>query len=242
MAEDPVFIPCEICNEPVEISEYSVHTVVCNSARFMEFHGISLNYLLNPINQIHAPQPELDLADNLASADEEEPEDELEEELDPEDDEPIGGEPQLNVRVMSITNILHALRGAAVGANANIAGLHQQLGLPQQGELPGINNLMQQVLNLIGESVGQANGLPVDIDGLGNLEDVVVGLTPEQIEYCLTAKTRDEPGTCNICCEDGLEEMTQLICGHELCAPCATKHFSERVKCPFCNQDLRDMM
>ena len=78
--------------------------------------------------------------------------------------------------------------------------------------------------------------------GLGNLEDVIVGLTPEQREYCLTAKTRDEPGTCNICCEDGLEEMTNLICGHELCAPCAAKHFTANVKCPFCNQDLRDMM
>jgi hypothetical protein len=250
MAEEPVFIPCEICNEPVELSEYSGHTEACNSARFMEFHGVSLSDLLNPINQVHAPQPEIDFADNLASTNvsnaepEDELEEELEEELEHEEDGPIGGEPQPNVRVIpiQISALLQALMGNI--HMDELPGLQPPALHQQGGEPPLIDNLMERLQNLItaAAQAQQANGQLGDIGGLGNLEDVIVGLTPAQYDYCLTAKTRDEPGTCNICCEDGLEEMTNLICGHELCAPCATKHFSANVKCPFCNQDLRDMM
>lgn len=240
MSEEPVFIPCEICDEQVELSEYSTHTEACNSARFVEFHGVSLNELLNPINHVIAPPPEIDFADNLASGNvsEEEPEEEDEEE--PEDDEGIiGGEPQPNVRVIPMGALIRALIG-------DIPIDEQQI---QQQPPPSIDNLMNRLQNLI-TAAAQAQQLNGMIDGgLGNLEDVAVGLTPEQRDYCLTTKkvskptdTKDELGTCNICCEDNLDEMTTLICGHEMCPPCATKHFTAHVKCPFCNQDLRDMM
>ena len=72
----------------------------------------------------------------------------------------------------------------------------------------------------------------------------MVGLTPDEFINILNpAATNSE---CAICFEDYTHlaepKIIRLGCGHELCAECTNKHFSDHVKCPFCNQDLRDMM
>lgn len=258
-SNETIFIPCEICDEPVALDEYTEHTAACNSARFIEFHGVSLDDLLNPVHILnHVPLmlPEIDFADNLASEDEreheeqDEPEEEPEEDgIGSEDEGPIGGEPQPNVRIMPIAAIIRAVMGGDFNPDEIMAlqaqnQAHAQQAQAQQQQAqaqPSIDNLMNRLQNLITAAIisqEQAGGL----GGLGNLEDVVVGLTPEQSAYCLTAKTTKEPQTCNICCEDDLTEMTTLICGHEFCSPCATRHFTANVKCPFCNQDLRDIV
>ncbi len=246
-SDEVVFIPCEICDVPVALDDYAAHTDACNSARFISFHGVSLSEILNPVAQNHQLQdrhgergsdedsgeserdeeePELapsnshpalaDFASNLASEDEEESPDEIDY------DE---ANRQLLFRVLfNGRNIDHGVNLIPNPANSVI-----------QGEPPSIDELVARIQNLMA--------------AVANLEDVAVGLTPEQSDYCLTTKkvskptdTKDELGTCNICCEDNLDEMTTLICGHEMCPPCATKHFTAHVKCPFCNQDLRDMM
>ena len=33
-----------------------------------------------------------------------------------------------------------------------------------------------------------------------------------------------------------------MICGHVFCLTCINKWFQENVKCPNCNQDLRDLL
>lgn len=252
--DETVFIPCEICDAPVALDDYAEHANACNSARFISFHGISLSEILNPVPpQNHQPQrqnrqqsgqdesggedspesegdeeelapnppPEIDFASNLASEDEESPE-EMDVEIDDELGQQIG-----NILFRALFNGRNIDRGVNLVPNPANPAI--------QLEPPSIDNLMARLQNLIAAEA--------------NLEDVAVGLTPEQREYCLTNKrvgksdgTKDELGTCNICCEDNLDEMTTLICGHELCQPCSTKHFTAHVKCPFCNQDLRDMM
>jgi hypothetical protein len=246
--DETVFIPCEICDAPVALDDYAAHADACNSARFISFHGISLSEILNPVLlQNHLPQqperqseiggedsgeseqdedepvpnppPEIDFASNLASEDEEEQPEEMDvDEL---------GQQISNLLFRALFNGRNIDRGVNIIPNPANAVI--------QGEPPSIDNLMARLQNLIAADA--------------NFEDVAVGLTPEQREYCLTTKrtnkatdTKDELGTCNICCEDNLDEMTTLICGHELCSPCATKHFTAHVKCPFCNQDLRDIM
>lgn len=249
-SDETVFIPCEICDEPVALENYTEHTTACNSARFIDFHGVSLDDILNPAqipNHLPLAQPEVDLANNLSSEDEreseyhDEPEEELEEEeIDSEDEGPIGGEPQPNVRIVPMAAIIRALMGGNVDPDEIMAFQPQQAQAPAQ-DPHSIDNLMNRLQNLMTAAIinQQQAG---NIGGLGNLEDVAVGLTPEQRAYCLTAKTTKEPCTCNICCEDNLTEITTLICGHELCSPCATRHFTANVKCPFCNQDLRDII
>ena len=84
-----------------------------------------------------------------------------------------------------------------------------------------------------------------------DLEDVPVGLTPTQKSKCLTEKPVQISNTdleskepvCQICCdEDQVITLTEMICGHQMCKKCADKHFEKNVKCPFCNQDLRDIL
>ena len=237
MASDtPVFIPCEICDTPVAIDEYMAHADECNSRRFVSYHGVSLGELLQPVPPrqptVRQPRPnlfpELDFASNLASGGEEEDEPE---EAEPEEEEEDDSEPNIQIPAGIMIQ-------AMLGGNLlNLA----DVGIQQPEEPPTFENLMARFQAILAREL-QNQQLPV-------MEDVVVGLTPEQQSYCLTAKIlstlsgdREELGTCNICCEEDLEEITHLICGHELCTPCATKHFSANVKCPFCNQDLRDMM
>ena len=246
-SDEVVFIPCEICDVPVALDDYAAHTDACNSARFISFHGISLSEILNPLQQNHQPQsdrqdergseysgeserdedePEpvpsnshpvlADFAPNLASEGEEESPDEI-------DYDEAGR--QLLFRVL--------FNGRNIDRGVNL--IPNPANPVIQGEPPSIDELVARIQNLMAADA--------------NLEDVAVGLTPEQRDYCLTNKriskptdTKDELGTCNICCEDNLDEMTTLICGHDMCPPCATKHFTANVKCPFCNQDLRDMM
>ena len=260
-SDETVFIPCEICDEPVAIENYTEHTTSCNSARFIEFHGVSLDDLLNPaqiLNHLPMMPPEIDFADNLASEDEQEPEENDEQEEEPEEEEiigsedegAIGGEPQPNVRIVPMAAIIRAIMGGdfnpdeIMALQAQAQQAQQAQAQQQQQEPPSIDNLIIRLQNLISAAIlgqQQADGLG-NLGGLGNLEDVVVGLTPEQRAYCLTAKNTTAPQTCNICCEDDLTEMTTLICGHEFCSPCATRHFTVNVKCPFCNQDLRDIV
>lgn len=238
--DDKVFIPCEICDEPVAMENYTEHTNACNSVRFMDFHGVSLDDLINPsallVNHTNQIPAEVDFASNLASGDELESEDDEIDgqdgyEIGSEDEGPIAGEPQPNVQVVPMTDFLRALM---VSINPD-----EIMVQPQQAR-NSINSLMGQLQNLITVAMqGQQQG---GVGGLGNLEDVPVGLTPEQQSYCLTAKTLTEPATCNICCEDNVTQMITLICGHELCADCAKQHFTSNVKCPFCNQDLRDII
>ena len=250
-SDETVFIPCEICDEPIAMENYTEHTNACNSARFIDFHGVSLDDILNPaqiLNQVPLAQPEIDFASNLASEDERESEEHDEPEEEPEEDEIgsedeglVGGEPQPNVRIVPMAAIIRSLIGNDFNPD-EIMAIHAH----QAQEPPLIYNLMNSLQNLInsgilGQQPGGLGGLG-NLGGLANLEDVVVGLTPEQRAYCLTAKTTKEPQTCNICCDDDLTEMTTLICGHELCTPCATRHFTANVKCPFCNQDLRDII
>ena len=251
--DETVFIPCEICDEPVAMENYMEHTNACNSARFIDFHGVSLADLLNPaqiLNHLPVMPPEIDFADNLASEDERESEEHDEPEEEPEEDEigsedegHMAGEPQPNVQIVPMAEIIRALMGDGFNPD-ELDGQHPPILQPQPQqhqqqaqEPPFIDNLMNRLQNLITAAMLGQQG----VGGLGNLEDVVVGLTPEQQAYCLTAKTLSEPTTCNICCEENITEMTTLICGHELCMPCATKHFTKNVKCPFCNQDLRDI-
>ena len=74
--------------------------------------------------------------------------------------------------------------------------------------------------------------------------DVVVGLTPDEFINILNPAAANSE--CAICFEDYTHlkqpKIISLACGHEMCADCTNKHFSANVKCPFCNQDLRDMM
>jgi hypothetical protein len=230
---ETVFIPCEICDEPVALENYTEHTTFCNSARFVEFHGVSLDYLLNPaqsLNHVSQVAHEINFANNLASEDEREEHNEPEH---PDEDEgPIAGEPQPNVHVVPMASLIGALIGGVIDPDEIMA--------QQAQEPPAIDNLMNLLQNFMTANIlnqQQAGNL----GGLGNLEDVVVGLTPEQRMYCLTTKTTTDPQTCNICCDD-VNEMTTLICGHELCSSCATRQFTANVKCPFCNQDLRDII
>jgi hypothetical protein len=234
--ESPVFIPCEICDTPVAIDDYVTHAAECNSRRFISYHGVSLGDLLQPVapNQPAARHPsrqlfpELDFASNLASGDEEEEEEEeeAEEEAEAEDDvEPAAG-------IIPARMLIQALLGG------NIMNIANEEPIQPDEEPPTFADLIARFHALAARDLQ----LPV-------MEDVVIGLTTDQQAYCLTTKilptsegSSPELGTCNICCEDELEEMTQLICGHELCTSCATKHFTANVKCPFCNQDLRDMM
>jgi hypothetical protein len=252
-SDETVFIPCEICEEPVAIENYTEHTNACNSARFVEFHGVSLADLLNPPQIVrHVPlvPHEIDFADNLASDYEREPDEgnhELgeepdEDEIGSEDEGPIAGEPQPNVRIVPMSALFRALMIGDINQD-EIIGQQAQEPQPEPILIDNLMNRLQHIINntILGQQ--QAGGLGgLDDVGLNALEDVAVGLTPEQHKYCLTAKTTIEPQTCNICCEDNITEITTLICGHEFCSPCATRHFTANVKCPFCNQDLRDII
>jgi len=239
-SDDIVFIPCEICDEPVAIENYNEHTNACNSARFVEFHGVSLDELINPVatflNPGYPVPPMIDFPDNLVSEDEREHEDEIDEqaedEIGSEDEGPIAGETHPNVQAVPMAVLIRALMGNDTNPDEIIALQ------PQNQEPPSINNRLQNLITAAILGQQQGGGLGV----LNNLEDIVVGLTPEQRGYCFTSKTLTEPVICYICCEDNLTQIITLICGHELCSHCATRHFTANVKCPFCNQDLRDII
>ena len=242
--ESPVFIPCEICDTPVAIDDYMTHADECNSRRFISYHGVSLGALLQsiapnlqavsqPATQLPRQQvPDSDFAPNFESGDEEV---EAEyDELELEEEEEDIGEPAADIQIPADIMLPVILSGNLLN--------HADVGIQQPDEEPPtFEDLMARFQAILAREL--------EIQPSPSMEDVVVGLTPEQHAYCLTTKILptqapnwEELGTCNICCEDELEEITHLICGHELCTSCATKHFSANVKCPFCNQDLRDMM
>ena len=75
-----------------------------------------------------------------------------------------------------------------------------------------------------------------------DMEDVKVGLI--NLEKYYQSFNLEEETECNICVnsfEKG-EKMYKMVCGHQFCINCITKWFKDNVKCPNCNQDLRDLI
>ena len=73
-------------------------------------------------------------------------------------------------------------------------------------------------------------------------EDVKVGLN--KIDKYYQEFKLGEDRECNICVNSFKkdENMYKMICGHVFCLTCINKWFQENVKCPNCNQDLRDLL
>lgn len=96
------------------------------------------------------------------------------------------------------------------------------------------------------------------------LEDIVVPL-PEPLHHYGMLKhsnnnilsrsgQNNETVVCNICypivaneSEDDIENIRakswyHLLCGHDICKDCAKTWFSTNKRCPFCRQDLHDLL
>ena len=127
--------------------------------------------------------------------------------------------------------------------------LNRLMVLPR-GELHRINNIIQppiysnfriQMLNLERNN-NILNRILNMLDIPEDLEDVKVGL--DQINKYYQEFKLDEDRECNICVNSFNKDdnMYKMICGHIFCLTCINRWFSENVKCPNCNQDLRDLL
>lgn len=213
-----IFIPCEICDEPIMGADYYSHVSICNSRHAIRNYTAA-QYAINPLLNIFIPRitNEIDSSPELSSNNGEDDDDEPEGEDNGEINEDIipGNNSNLTIRFFS----------SLLGESGE---LQRQESLGFQDIMPGIYNILNSILSQ------------------PDLEDVMVGLTPEQKLKCLTEKEKPiekkEPD-CQICYDEDMpEKITELICGHQMCKKCADTHFASHVKCPFCNQDLRDIL
>lgn len=78
------------------------------------------------------------------------------------------------------------------------------------------------------------SGIPEDF-----WDPVVVSLSETQI-YSLKRKLKKQ--NCTICSDDVYNYKVLPCCKNDLCLDCTSSWFSKSVKCPYCNQDVRDFI
>jgi hypothetical protein len=70
-------------------------------------------------------------------------------------------------------------------------------------------------------------------------DPVVVSLSETQI---CSLKRKLKKQNCTICSDDVYNYKVLPCCKNDLCLDCTSSWFSKSVKCPYCNQDLRDFI
>lgn len=219
MADDDIFmIPCEICNDAINSDIYEDHIIQCNQQHLQNLQNLQANVLNSVYNifQHLNPQPiEIDSEEEEADA-------ELAYADELEDDAVV---PNIAVNQPNINIIPIPQPNEALG------------GIPFH-----LHDLFNVLRNIVQQQPHQNIVQPGGNINFDNLEDVVVALSDAKYAACLTKVcTEDAPITCNICCMDNVTEYMKINCGHTMCESCSKTWFSRNVKCPFCNQDLRDL-
>jgi hypothetical protein len=70
------------------------------------------------------------------------------------------------------------------------------------------------------------------------IQDPVIVQLPESYEFEKVIVC--EPLECFVCFNNFTEFNKLKCCNKKMCEGCTTKWFASSVKCPFCNQDLRN--
>ena len=232
-------IPCEICNNFINFSDYQEHTETCGIRRTQSINNI-MSVLSSYINQINNPENQESLDNNQEENEESDGTNNVNQEVEPMDiDEPeltpdiINEEiePELDSDVLlnlPSNNVLQSLFSSINQSN--------------------ILTITNPVYNIPYNSLSDVDHLPSSgnlfdtIDNYANLTnlsdqigDVEVGI--ENLDNVLDSIKLEEETICPICQNNHLE-IKRTKCNHDFCDYCISTWLSRKKTCPICLKDL----